>query len=81
MLTPFVFILMIETGSSPEGIQNAVKTYAKQVTGVYKTQSKHTKKKSRYRTGTISLRNSSLCRNIKDKSWEEGWSTGKLVFG
>ena len=36
--------------------------------GVYKTQSKHTKNKSRYRTGTISLRNASLCLNIEGKS-------------
>jgi hypothetical protein len=49
--------------------------------GEYKTQSKHTKNKSRYRTGTISLRNASLCRNIEGTSGEEGWSTGKLVVG
>ena len=36
--------------------------------GVYKTQSKHTKTKSFYRTGTISLGNASLCLNIKGKS-------------
>ena len=48
--------------------------------GVYKTQSKHTKIKSRHRTGTILLRNASLCLNIECKSGEEGWSTGKLVL-
>ncbi len=32
MLTPFVVILMIDIGSSPERIQNSVKTYKKQVT-------------------------------------------------
>ena len=36
--------------------------------GVYKTQSKHTKNKSSYRTGTILLRNVSLCLNIEGKS-------------
>jgi hypothetical protein len=40
--------------------------------GVYKTQSKHTKTKSRYRTGTIWLRNASLCLNIKGKSGGRG---------
>ncbi len=35
---------------------------------VYKTQSIHTKNKSRYRTGTIWLRKASLCRNIESKS-------------
>ena len=34
MFTPFVFILMIDIGSSPERIQNSVKTYKKQVTGI-----------------------------------------------
>ncbi len=47
---------------------------------VYKTQSKHTKNKSCYRTGTIWLRNASLCLNIEGKSGGEGWSTGKLIF-
>ena len=47
--------------------------------GVYKTQSKHTKNKSCYRTGTILLRNASLCLNTEGKSDERGWSTGKLV--
>ena len=32
---PFVFILMIDIGSSPERIQNSVKTYKKQVTLSY----------------------------------------------
>ena len=45
----------------------------------YKTQSKHTKIKSRHRTGTILLRNASLCLNTEGKSGEMGWSTGKLV--
>ena len=40
--------------------------------GVYKTQSKHTKIKSRHRTGTISLRNASLCLNIEGKSGKRG---------
>ena len=35
---------------------------------LYKTQSKHTKTKSLYRTGTISLRNASLCLNSEGKS-------------
>ena len=47
----------------------------------YKTQSKHTKNKSRYRTGTIWLRNACSCLNIEGKSGKERWSTGKLVFG
>ena len=34
----------------------------------YKTQSKYTKSKSSYPTGTISPGNASLCLNIKDKS-------------
>ncbi len=36
--------------------------------GGYKTQSNHTKTKSRFRTGTIWLRNASLCLNIEGKS-------------
>ncbi len=40
--------------------------------GAYKTQSKHTKTKSRYRTGTIWLRNAGLCLNIEGKSRERG---------
>ena len=35
MFTPFVFIFMIDTGSSPARIQNSVKTYKKQVTLSY----------------------------------------------
>ncbi len=35
MFTPFVFILMIDVGSSPERIQNSVKTCKKQVTLSY----------------------------------------------
>jgi hypothetical protein len=46
---------------------------------IYKTHSKHTKNKSRYRAGTIRLRKASLFLDIEYKSWEEGWSTGKLV--
>ncbi len=46
---------------------------------VYKTQSKHTKIESRYRTGTIWLRNASLCLNIEGKS---GWvhTSSTLTF-
>ncbi len=47
----------------------------------YKTQSKHTKIKSRHRTGTILLRNAKLCLNIEGKSGGRAWSTGKLVLG
>jgi hypothetical protein len=38
--------------------------------GVHKTQSNHTKTKSCYRTGTISLRNASLCLHTGGKSGE-----------
>ena len=44
--------------------------------GAYKTQSKHTKIKSRHRTGTIWLRNTSLCLNIEGKS---GWGTSSTL--
>jgi hypothetical protein len=37
-----------------------------------KTQSKHTKNKSRYRTGTISLRNANLCLNFEVGSGGRG---------
>jgi hypothetical protein len=47
---------------------------------VYKTQSNHTKNKSPYPTGTISLRNVGLCLNIKANQGKERWSTGKMVF-
>ena len=42
------------------------------IASLYKTQSKYTKNKSRYRTGTILLRNASLCLNIEGKSGERG---------
>ncbi len=38
----------------------------------YKTQSKYTKSKLRHRTGTILLRNASLCRNTEGKSGGRG---------
>ena len=47
--------------------------------GVYKTQSKHTKTKSPYPTGTMLLRNASLCLHIECKSGGRGMSTGELV--
>jgi hypothetical protein len=50
--------------------------------GVYKTQSKHTKSKSRHRTGAKGHKDSkpipSYLMQVRGK---DGWSTGKLVSG
>ncbi len=62
---PFDFILMIEGGSSPERIQNAVKTYKKQVT------------QSNWYERAQGQKAYSLILNASQG--KEGWSTGKLV--
>ncbi len=67
MVTPFFFIiLMIDIGSSPERIQNSVKTNKKQVTLSY------------WYDFTEERKPYALI--LKASQGGEGWSTGKLVF-
>ena len=56
----------IKTRHTINPVQSKVKTCTNK--WVYKAQSKHTKTKSRHRTGTILLRNVSLCLHIESKS-------------